>query len=490
LKNKCKIGRLKMVLKIDSKVPFINDATAITIFFCRQAKKSLGLLRIKFQKLTFCRNAINILLFFIIILINFAIHSEETIGWKESIRIANKNNPAYDAEKLNIEIARSEVITSSLLPNPNFNNQIIVRGEAQSIRNAYTYPQDFSGNTIGVGGRKEPFHPLNRQDWFQLTMRIPVAGQRQFAIELAKNNLLVARENLKEFQRNLFFITANKWLDVWLSGEKVKLYEKAKKFSSDLLKVNELRLKNEVITKTEYSRTQILDQKYLAQLSVEQVNLANENRTLGVLLGTDKEFVIRQMDPIVIPTRMESEEELYRYSYSNRPDLVSYLAQLDSARKEVDLEESFAYPQPEVGIISNPQNGEKYYGTFLTLPLPVFNRNQGNILKSKSTLSKKQEFLKNVELNLRTEIRNSLADFKIAKENYDRYKEIFELSEKVLETVRYGYLKGGTTIVDFLEAQRNWLETQSQYYDSFWNYRKSYIQLLYVSSRILEVDKE
>ena len=124
------------------------------------------------------------------------------------------------------------------------------------------------------------------------------------------------------------------------------------------------------------------------------------------------------------------------------------------------------------------------------MPLPVFNRNQGNILKSKSTLSKKQEYLKNVELNLRTEIRNSLAEFKIAKENYDRYKEIFELSEKVLETVRYGYLKGGTTIVDFLEAQRNWLETQSQYYDSFWMYRKSYIQLLYVSSRILEVDKE
>jgi cobalt-zinc-cadmium efflux system outer membrane protein len=455
LKNKLKIGILKIVLKIDNKIPYIN-----------------------------------VLFFLIILFISSAVHSEESIGWKESIRIANKNNPAYDAEKLNIEIARSEVITSSLLPNPNFNNQVIVRGETQPIRNAYTYPQDFSGNTIGVGGRKEPFHPFNRQDWFQLTMRIPVAGQRQFAIELAKNNLRVARENLKEFQRNLFFITANKWLDVWLSGEKVKLYEKAKKFSSDLLKVNELRLKNEVITKTEYSRTKILDQKYLAQLSVEQVNLANENRKLGVLLGTDKDFVIRQSDLIDIPSRFESEEELYRYSYSNRPDLVSYLAQLDSARKEVDLEESFAYPQPEVGIISNPQNGEKYYGTFLTLPLPVFNRNQGNILKSKSTLSKKQEYLKNVELNLRTEIRNSLAEFKIAKENYDRYKEIFELSEKVLETVRYGYLKGGTTIVDFLEAQRNWLETQSQYYDSFWMYRKSYIQLLYVSSRILEVDKE
>ena len=37
----------------------MNDATAITIFFRRQAEKSLGLLQIKLQKLTFCRNAIN-----------------------------------------------------------------------------------------------------------------------------------------------------------------------------------------------------------------------------------------------------------------------------------------------------------------------------------------------------------------------------------------------------------------------------------------------
>ena len=417
--------------------------------------------------------------------------AQDSFGWKESVSIANKKNPAYDAEKLNIEISRAEVITSGLLPNPVFNNQVIIRGEAESIRNTYTYPQDFGGNTIGVGGRKEPFHPINRQDWFQMTMRIPVAGQRQFAIELAKNNLRVARENLREFQRNLFFLTTNKWLDVWLSGEKVKLYEKARKFSEDLLKINELRLKNEAITRTEFSRTQILDQKYLAQLASEQIIYKNELRKLGVFLGSDKEFVIRQNDIMEIPNMVESENEIYDYSYRNRPDLLSYLAGLDAARKDIDLQEAFAYPQPEVGIISNPQNGEKYYGTFLTLPLPVFNRNQGNIQKSKSLLNQKLEYLKNVELSLRAEIRNSLAEFKVSRENFERYRAIFELSEKVLETVRYGYLKGGTPIVDFLEAQRNWLETQSQYYESLYFYRRSYIQLLYVSSKILDVvDKD
>jgi cobalt-zinc-cadmium efflux system outer membrane protein len=294
---------------------------------------------------------------YFIIFIIFALSnlSSESLGWKESLSIANKNNPAYDAERLNLEIARSEIITSGLLPNPSFNNQVIIRGEPESIRNSYTYPQDFGGNTIGVGGRKEPFHPMNRQDWFQMTMRIPVAGQRQLAIELAKNNLRVARENLKEFQRNLFFITANKWLDVWVSGEKIRLYEKARKFSEDLLRINELRLKNEVITKTEYSRTQILDQKYQAQLAVEQVNFKNELRKLGVLLGTDREIVIRQNDILEIPLKVESEEELYDYSYRNRPDLLAYLAQIDSARKILICRKPLPIRNPKWGSSLTPK---------------------------------------------------------------------------------------------------------------------------------------
>lgn len=428
---------------------------------------------------------IQLFLLFNIIFI-FNISSQDTFGWKESIARANRYNPAIEAEKLNLEIARSEVITSTLLPNPTFNNQVIMRANPSPIRNVYAYPQDFGGNTIGVGGRKEPFHPFNRQDWFQLTIRVPVAGQRQYAIELAKNNLKATRENLREFRRNLYFLTATKWMDVWLSGEKVQLYERAKKFSEDLLKVNELRLKNEVITRTEFSRTQILDQKYQAQLAYEQVNYKNELRKLGVYLGTGSEFGIRQKDPLVIPVSVQSEDEIYEFCLNNRPDVLAYLAGLEAARKDIELQEAFAYPQPEIGIISNPQNGEAYYGTFLTLPLPVFNRNQGNILKSRSTLVQKQEYLRNIELNLRSEIRNTLAEFKVARENYERYNTIFDLSEKVLATVRYGYLKGGTPIVDFLEAQRNWLETQSEYYDSLYFYRKNYIQLLFVTSQILD----
>jgi hypothetical protein len=64
----------------------MNDATAITIFFRRQAEKSLGLLRIKLQKLTFCRNAINknnIFLFVLYLFYGIGSLQSETFRFQE-----------------------------------------------------------------------------------------------------------------------------------------------------------------------------------------------------------------------------------------------------------------------------------------------------------------------------------------------------------------------------------------------------------------------
>ena len=52
-------------------------------------------------------------------------------------------------------------------------------------------------------------------------------------------------------------------------------------------------------------------------------------------------------------------------------------------------------------------------------------------------------------------------------------------AEKVLGNVRYNYLRGGTNIIDLLEAQRSWLDSQQQYNNMMSDYRKSYVQLLY-----------
>jgi cobalt-zinc-cadmium efflux system outer membrane protein len=65
-----------------------------------------------------------------------------------------------------------------------------------------------------------------------------------------------------------------------------------------------------------------------------------------------------------------------------------------------------------------------------------------------------------------------------------QYQGILQQSQQILDNVKYAYLRGGTTIIDFLDAQRNWYDTRLLYYDALQSYYQSYLQLLFVTGLI------
>ena len=91
---------------------------------------------------------------------------------------------------------------------------------------------------------------------------------------------------------------------------------------------------------------------------------------------------------------------------------------------------------------------------------------------------------RSAQQQIQTELAIAYYTCKTQKENLVTYKNITKQSEEILNSVKYSYLRGGTTIIDFLEAQRSWLDTQQQYYETLQLYRQSYIKLLYASGLI------
>jgi len=85
---------------------------------------------------------------------------------------------------------------------------------------------------------------------------------------------------------------------------------------------------------------------------------------------------------------------------------------------------------------------------------------------------------------IQTELSTAYNTYQTQKQNIEQFKDLLSKSESILSSVKYSYLHGGTTIVDYLEAQRSWLDTQQQYYDTLQQYRQSYIKLLYASGLI------
>jgi cobalt-zinc-cadmium efflux system outer membrane protein len=154
------------------------------------------------------------------------------------------------------------------------------------------------------------------------------------------------------------------------------------------------------------------------------------------------------------------------------------------AESNIVLQKSRAIPQPELGLIWNPQNSVPYLGFFGTIQLPVFSRNQGEIGKSKVFKQQSELNFKRIELTLRTELETAYKTFQLYRNNLSRYESLLRQSDTVLETVRYAYLRGATSLIDFLEAQRAWFETRQNYYETLYNYRKSYITMLFVTGTL------
>ncbi len=399
------------------------------------------------------------------------------ITLKESLALAKKNNPFYLAEQYNLAVAKGDVTTAKLLPNPIFNNQMIAKQNGFNDFNILNPLQKNPGGSAWNEG--------NRQDWLQLKMKIHVAGQSKNSIELAIKILHLSEKNLAEYERNLLYLVANKWIDVWFIKERLNIITRSKQYSDELLKINEIRLRNQVITQAEFFRTQNIGEQYEANLAAVEQIYKNETRNLEFLIGSENPIQIAIEDTsISYNSKQESFDTLYKYAESNRSDIIANKVSQEAALTNAKLQEAYAYPQPELGVIYNPQNTQPYMGTFVTIPIPINNRNQGEIQKSQAQVKQIKSIQDALEKKLKAEIQNALGEYDVAKINFEKYKKIFHTTEKVLETVKYSYLKGGTTIIDYLDAQRSWFDAQNLYYESIFNLRKTFIQLEFVTGKI------
>jgi cobalt-zinc-cadmium efflux system outer membrane protein len=172
------------------------------------------------------------------------------------------------------------------------------------------------------------------------------------------------------------------------------------------------------------------------------------------------------------------------FAITNRTDAKIALGNIDAAKSNIGLQKAVSKPTPELGMIYNPQNKIPYLGFYGTIQIPIFSRNQGEIQKSKLLKAQAEQSLELTQQQIKTEITTSFNSYQTQKQNLEKFKIISQQSEQILTSVKYAYLKGGTTIIDFLEAQRTWFDTKKMYSDELYNYSKSYMQLLYATGLI------
>jgi len=379
---------------------------------------------------------------------------------------ARSNNLVLKTQYYDVLSGQADMINARLRPNPALNNQTLQLVNSKS----------FYDNTSWSNAR-------NRQVWWQLTKPIQLPAQRKYKIEVAGKNYELLNKNFAEVERNLLFNVANAWLRVWTIEKQREVIQVAKVNTDTLVRINEVKLKNQVISQTDLLRTKLLAERYQIQLRTIRQNLRDARNDLRLLLGVNDSLKIDTADTFMPPTAVRF-DTLLVYALQHRADLQYAHTAVDASASNIKLQRSMAWPQPELGVIWNPQNTVRYAGFFGTIELPIFSRNQGEIQRSTIQKQQAEQSITAIEAQITTEITTAYNSFVTQQQNVERFGDILVQSQTILDNVRYAYLRGGTTIIDFLEAQQSWLDTQQQYFDALQQYQQSYIELLFVSGQI------
>lgn len=407
------------------------------------------------------------LTFFISCVLLISRATAQQFTFQAALTKSKENNPLLKAEVKNLELARFDVVTAGLRPNPNFNNQTL-----QQLDSKF-----FPANSAWSDN-------LNRQVWYQLTKPFQLDNLRGKKIDFAEAAYRVTEKSYHETERTILHAAANQWLDAWRAFVQFNAIGKTLKNIDSLNLINENRFKNQVITQSDLVRTKLLAEQYRLRCTESRQDYFNQLKQLRVLLGASDSVSIAIDDPFVLPQLPDNLDSLYSLSRQQRADLQLIQATKALAASNIVLQKSKAIPQPELGMIWNPQNSVPYLGFFGTIQLPIWSRNQGEIGKSHVFQQQTEINYQRMELQLRTEVETAYKTFKTYQTNLQRYELLLRESDNVLGTVRYAYLRGATNLIDFLEAQRAWFDTRQNYFETLYNYRKSYIEMLYVTGTL------
>ena len=376
------------------------------------------------------------------------------ISLDDAIRMSLQHNHALQALRSTIQQSLAEEITANLRPNP------VLGLDAQFI--PIFQPSQFSSDYIdqqaqfdaGVGylferGRKRQHRLQAARDQTALTRSLVSDSERQLVynvgqqfvdVLLAESTLEFAQQDLDSFQKT-----------VDISNERFRVGDMSE---GDFLKI-ELQL------------LQFQSDVSAARLAKLQ-SLAALRQLMGFESVPDDYDVQGTLDYQPVHADLTG---LKSVAAINRPDLraaqqavtaaESQLA-LQKANGKMDITGTFNYTHT-AGV----NTGAFYY----SMPLPIFNRNQGEIARAQSAITQAQELASETAQQVSTDVVQAFANLKTNDQIIQLYQGGYvEQAKKSRDISEYAYRKGAASLLDYLDSERTYRANQLAYRQALASY--------------------
>jgi cobalt-zinc-cadmium efflux system outer membrane protein len=389
-----------------------------------------------------------------------------TLTVEEAVNEAVQKNLGLLAEQANLSIAEALKVTARLRPNP------VLSGSADSL------------DLLGTG-----FDEVNQAGPPQYAVRVDVpverGHKREFRTEVADYAQRVAQARLADTLRRLKLDVTLASVDVLEAKAKLQLAQDNLQTLERLVQLNERRLTSGAIAPLEVARSRVAMLQYRGNAKIAQLALTEARLKLAPLIGrkpdespVDIEDQLRTT-PAAVGPELAALELAAR---SARPDLLAL--HHDQARTQADLRLQVAEGKVDytVGAEYRREQGVNgrgnMLGLFVSVPLPLFNRNQGEIARATAEHEKASRSLAAVETDIAGEVASAYEEFQSSRELLiEIERDLLTPTREVRDGTTYVYQAGATSLLDVLDGQRAYNDTMETYFSAQAAYRRALAKL-------------
>ncbi|QAX84571.1 type I secretion protein TolC [Pseudomonas sp. DTU12.3] len=358
-----------------------------------------------------------------------------TLTLDQALQNAFAGNPELAAAQWEIGIAEGDREQAGLMPNPE------VSWEAEDTRRDSRTTTIMLSQPIELGGKRGA--------------RIDVASRAQdaAAIELERKRNALRADVIQAFNSAQ---TAQQRL--LLSRQSLQLAEHG-------LRVAQGRIEAGKSSPVEGTRAQVQLSEVRLELRRAERDQATAYQQLAQVMGaplpasTRVQAPAQSMPAVPPPTRL-----LERLNESAELRLANL--QIDQREASLGLEKSQRIPDLTVSVGSQYSEAERERVNVvgLSMPIPLFNRNQGNVLAAARRTDQARDLRNATELRLRTEIQTSLEQWQTANGEVSAFNQtILPAAQSAVDSATRGFEMGKFGFLDVLDAQRTLIAARSQY---------------------------
>lgn len=402
------------------------------------------------------KSSINLVLPYLVVFVGLMFpgklaNAQFSYTWEQIKSKFEAANPALKADANNVDELKAEEITAYLRPNPQFSlttdgTQIAPHDNIwQPLRGTYVVP-----NLSYLHEREH---------------------KRELRLESAKEATRIGGSLHEDLERNLLYSLRSAFVQTLQAKAVLELAKADLEYYDKIIKISRARFKDGDLAQIDLDRIELLRVQYESEIQTAIVNLRTQKIALLQLLND--RTPLDQFDvngPFDFTSDLKPLDDFRQVALDARPDLRAAVQGIEQAKTNHQLAISNGSTDPTFGAwytynsSNNNPNGIDTLGLSVSIPLRIFDRNQGEKQRTLIDIDRNQHLTDVVRAQVFSDVDSAYeqveSNIVLLVPYRDKYKD---QATRVRDTVTYAYQHGGASLMDFLNAQSDYRTVQLAY---------------------------